>query len=517
MVTFIKKNKYIILLWIFILAYIGYFSYFTILRYKTLYASYYDLGIMHQTVYNTYQSIKTGDWGRFLELTNTIGPDQIKRIAIHNDILLVLLAPFYFINPGPETLLVIQTVTVALGALAIFKIANIVLQKNKNVYFLSLIFSLVYLLYFPLERANIYDFHAVTLSTSLLLFMFYFWLVRKYTVSFLFFLFSIFSKEQVALTTFFFAIYVLTTTLHSTVVKRTIRGGLIYTSVIALISIVWFVLSIFYFIPLFRGGDHFAVGRYSDFGGSPIRIITGIITNPYSISKYLFSSDTLRYLLFLLGPVGFLSLFSPIQLLVAMPEFAINLLSNNPNMRNVIYHYTAVITPFVFLSAIYGGRNLTTWLKNLRGFFDSSPFGDSLRMIEKNSIKIVALLLLLFSITFSYFKGPLPFTKKANIHPFKYPQKEAKDTAFWAKTLKDERLKISTTGQLSPFFTSRRYFYTFSQRYQLADYVIVRLNEIYNYPEKNELIPVYEKLKEDYNYQLIYQKENFEVYKRIKI
>ena len=51
--SFFSKYKVSIVLWSMILLYIGYFSFFTILRYKTLYSSYFDLGIMHQTVYNT--------------------------------------------------------------------------------------------------------------------------------------------------------------------------------------------------------------------------------------------------------------------------------------------------------------------------------------------------------------------------------------------------------------------------------------------------------------------------------
>lgn len=512
----LKINKYKFILWSLIVIYIAYFSYFTILRYKTLYASYYDLGIMHQTVYNTYMSLKTGDWSRFLELTNPTGFNQIKRTAIHNDLFLALLSPFYFIQSEPGTLLVIQTVIIALGALAIFKIANIVFRKNKYSSLLSLLFSLVYLLYPPLELSNIFDFHAVTLATTFLLFMFYFWLIRKNTLSFLFLILALLTKEQVGLATLFFGIYIFASALRSIVVKKERKQNLVYSGIVILLSVTWFILSVFYIIPLFRGGEHFAVSRYSDFGDTPSGIIIGILTSPYSISKYIFRVETLNYLKYLLGPLGFMSLLSPIQLFMALPQFAINLLSNNANMRNIIYHYTAVTTPFVFISAIYGAKKLTAWLTNLRGSFDSSLFGDSLRMTEKNSIRIIVLLLLFFSITFSYIKGPLPFSKGENIHPFKYPQKEVKDTVFWAKTLRDEKLKISTTGQLSPFFTSRRYFYTFSAYYYLADYVLVRLNEIYNYPEKNQLIPVYERLTRDKNYELIYKKENFEVYKKLK-
>ena len=204
---FFNKYKIQILLWVFIIAYSVYFSWFSVLRYKTLYASYYDLGIMHQTVFNTYQSLKTGDWSKFLELTNPTGAEQIKRMAIHNDPLLALLAPLYFIYPGLDTLLVVQSIVLALGALAIFKIANFIFQKNRYAQFLSLIFALSYLLYPPLQLANIFEFHAVTLATTLLLFMFYFWLVKKYWFSFIFFGLSLLAKEQVVLTTMMFGLY----------------------------------------------------------------------------------------------------------------------------------------------------------------------------------------------------------------------------------------------------------------------------------------------------------------------
>ncbi len=511
MFNLLQKKKYFILLWIFIFTYIIYFSYFTILRYKTLYASYFDLGIMHQTVFNTFKGLQTGDFSRILELTNPFGPDQIKRMAIHNDILLALLALFYFIYSGVETLLIIQVVVVALGALAVHKIAQHVFGGAPYSYLLSLIFSLAYLLYPPLQKGNIFDFHAVTLATTTLLFMFYFWLLKKYKLSLVFFILSILSKEQVALTTMMFGLYGFWTALRHSgersdsriVVKNNDSGqaGMtkkkLFSLCIIFISIFWFALSIFYIIPVTRGSEHFAIGKYGDFGNSPIGIIIGIVSRPYSILKIFLSNQSLTYYLALLGPLGFLSVLSPLPLLIALPELAINTLSKDPSMRNIYYHYAAVITPYVFISAIYGANKLMR-----------------LRRPTKY-VGILAMTILFFSILFAYLMGPLPGAKDPNVHPMKYPQAEAKDTAFWARTLKDESLKISTTGQLSPFFTSRRYFYTFSEYYPLADYIIVRLNEIYTYYEKEKLIPLYEKLKEDTNYELIFRKENFEVYKKV--
>ena len=166
-------------------------------------------------------------------------------MAIHNDILLAFMAPFYFIYSGPETLLVIQTIILALGAWAIFLIAKKVFEKEKKESHRTGICDRISPL-FPMQRANIFEFHAVTLATTTLLFMFYFWLVKRYRLSFLFFILSIFAKEQVALTTLFIGIYILYKNHHNSTNFR-------YSLLIIFASITWFAASMLIIIPYFRG------------------------------------------------------------------------------------------------------------------------------------------------------------------------------------------------------------------------------------------------------------------------
>jgi uncharacterized membrane protein len=495
MKSYLRKHWAGALLAFFVLAYVAYFSYLTILRYHTLYANYFDLGIMHQTVFNTYRSLRTGDFSRFLELTNPHGYDQVKRMAIHNDILLAFIAPFYFIYSGPETLLIIQSCVLGIGAFAVYGIAQIILEKQKKKKIIGIIFSLSYLLFSPMQRANVFEFHAVTLATGLLLFMFYFFLKKKYLISGLFFIASIFSKEEVALTTAFFGIYIIFITLKNEKIKLDERkSDLIYGTFVFVCSVVWFFLSMLVIIPIFRREMSFALTYYSDFGDSPVEVFFGILKNPSSIAKYLWHIDTARYFLFMLGPIGFISLFAPIQLLIVLPEFAINLLSNNWNMRNVIYHYTSVITPFVFISALYGFQTIIAHKKKF----------------------IIYLLgyIIVCTALFSYFKSPLPYSIEKDVHPFLWPQKEEKDAHLWKQILADKKLKIMATGQIAPLFSSRRYVYLFSPRYDLADYVVLSLNEIYNYPEKDKLIPIYVKLSQDKAYARIYKNDNVEVFRK---
>ena len=501
MKTFCKKYGTMIILTFFVLSYIGYFSYLTILRYHTLYANYFDLGIMHQTVYNTYRALRTGDFSRFLELTNPQGYDQVKRMAIHNDILLAFLAPFYFIYSGPETLLIIQSLVLGLGAFAVYGISQIVFQKQKRKEIFGLIFSLSYLLFSPMQRANVFEFHAVTLATSLLLFMFYFFLKKKYLLSALFFIVSIFSKEEVALTTAFFGVYVLFITLRNKkIILNEKNKELAFGLFILLTSIVWFFLSMLVIIPTFRKEMSFALTYYSDFGDSPVQVLFGVLKNPSTITKYIWQMDTARYFLFMLGPAGFISLFAPLQLLISLPEFAINLLSNNWNMRNVIYQYTSVITPFVYISAVYGFYNIVN-CKTLKAFRKYIPY-------------ILLIIIVGCTALFSYFKSPLPYSREKDVHPFLWPQKEATDANLWKNILANKKLKIMATGQIAPLFSSRRYVYLFSSRYDLADYIVLSLNEIYNYPEKDKLVPIYEKLIKDKLYTRIYKNENVEVFRK---
>lgn len=489
--NFIRKHKVEIILWFFITVYAVYFSYFSILRYKTLYASYFDLGIMHQTVYNTYRALITGDMNRILELTNPFGGEQITRMAIHNDMFLGLISPLYFIYSGPETLLILQTLVTAFGALAIYKIGLRVLNKVKYPKIVSLILAVSYLFYPALERSNQFDFHSVTLATVFILFMFYYWIENKYKLSFFFLILTLLTKEQVGLTTLFLGIYVF----YIDVIKN--KKSWHYPLLVTAISVFWFLLSMYVIIPGFRGESHFAIKYYGDFGGSPLQIFIGILKNPASIFKYIFNDGTKQYLIKILAPVGYLSLVSPLTLLIALPEFAINLLSKSANMRNIYYHYTAVITPFVFISTIYGVDKI-------------------LRKFPKLTLFIIGFIILTGGY-YAYIFGPLPFAKMKAIHPFVYPQKEAMLVSDWSEKLKDERLKISSTGQLAPFFTSRRYFYTFSKYYYLADYIVIRRGEIYNYPEHDTLIPVYENLIKDSRFIRILKQNNFEVYRSVGI
>lgn len=494
-----KKYPYAkLLLWIMAVLYVGYFSVFTILRIKGLYSHYFDLGIMHQTVFNTYEAIRTFDWSRFMELANPHGTGFVKRMAVHNDILLAVLAPLYFIYNGPQTLVVLQTFVLGAGAFAVFGIVRELMKKAKNRDLLAVVFVFTYLMYVPMQRSNIFDFHAVTFATTFILCMFYFWLKKRYVLSFLFVFLTLLTKEQIGPTTFLIAGAMLVPKISWRHLRLPARKeamsflkdhGVRFSLIVMAVSLAWFVISMKVIIPHYNNGTHFAIGYYS------------VFKNPGSIGHYIFQTSTYDYFLYLLGPLAFLSLVSPLFFLASGFEFAINLLSDEWNMRNIIYHYTAVITPLLFISAIYGAYRIISFAARHKK--------------EKLATGIIASLLVGLTLFFSWWKGPLPYSLEKDIFPLDNPSPGSNEVAQWGKILKNEKISVSSNGHLAPFFSSRRYYYYFPNGYDKADYVVVQLSELYNYFDpKVDILGMYRRLQADQRYRLIYQGNDIEVYQK---
>src|SRR5581483_637775 len=162
----IKSYWQFFILAILILLYTFAFSYFSILRHNA-FASGFDLSNMDQTIWNTLH-------GRIFALTGTKG--TISRFSIHADIILILLTPLYLIWDNVRTLLIFQSLSLALGAIPVY-LLTFKLLKQKG---LALLFVCIYFLNPGMQWVNIYDFHGVALAIPLVLSTFYFAYIKKW-------------------------------------------------------------------------------------------------------------------------------------------------------------------------------------------------------------------------------------------------------------------------------------------------------------------------------------------------
>lgn len=322
-----------------VLAYSIYFSLYLVAKQNAFMTNGEDLGIMDQAIWNLlHGSMLHQTICNSISDTNCYGLSGINRFAIHFEPILFPISLLYLIWPDPKILMILQVVIVASGAFPAFWLARLRLRNA----WAAIPFALLYLLD-PTQQFSVnFDFHAVTLTTALLLFAIYFLYVRKTFWFFVFVVLCLACKEEIAGVIVMVGLWTL-------LLQRRWRVGL---GLIAL-AFCWTgvgVLIVHYSSPL---GYSLLASRYSYLGKGPVQIALNILTHPVQIFKdHVLEPYHMLYLRKLLAPTGYLPLLAPWVLALAIPTLALNMLSSTTNMISGNYQYNAEIIPILIFASI---------------------------------------------------------------------------------------------------------------------------------------------------------------------
>jgi uncharacterized membrane protein len=320
-----------VLLWAAIASYAAGFSALSILRHRAFNTGRYDLGNMVQTVWNTAH-------GHFLQMTSGDGV-QISRLAAHFDPILAAFAPLWWIWPSPEMLLTVQAVVVALGALPVYLLA----AKHFDCERAGLGFGLVYLLYPATEWLTLNEFHPVALACPFLLFAYWYLDQGRLLPFAIWATLAMTTKEEVGLVVAGMGVWY--------AIQRRPKAGVAIAGAGLLVS----ALAIGVVVPHFNnGGESSFYGRYDAVGGSAGGIARTLFTHPWTLFEQAFQSRDLHYLLHLFAPLSFLFVFAPLVLIAALPELALNQLSETPTQTSIHFHYTAAAIPPLVVATVLG-------------------------------------------------------------------------------------------------------------------------------------------------------------------
>lgn len=317
------------------------FSCASIQRWESFNGTLFDLGIMIQTWYNTGQ-------GRLLEESVNLGIPASRFWLAHWEFIYIPLALFYKLVPRAETLLVLQSLFLAIGALPVYLLA----RERLNSQAAGLVFAAAYLLYPAMHNTNLFDVHGIVFSTSLILCAFYF-LDKERSGWFLFFAFlALLCREDIAIVWGMTGIYI-------ALVRKQIKLG----AFLAAFAALWF--GVFYF------RHPWLVSQFAQEAFEAANAITRpshwayleggklILEKPiFFLDEHFLTLLNAAYLFWLFVPVAFLCLGSPWSLAIAGPILLINLLSDWYPAHVIEYPYTATLTPVIFVSAIYGLANI---------------------------------------------------------------------------------------------------------------------------------------------------------------
>ncbi len=323
-----------------ILLYASYFSYLTLIRYASFEARALDMGNLDQAVWNTAH-------GHWFHLTNE--PGTINRLSLHVEPILIPISWLYWIYSGPPTLLILQAIVVALGALPLFALARFKLKND----WLALIFPAVFLINPSMQAANWLEFHPLTLAPTLLMAAFFFLVTERPGWFALFAVLAASCKEEIALLIFMIGLY-------AWLVLHRRKLGLLTMA----LCLFWALFAVLVIQNTFAEGNiHWS--RYSYLGATPVQKVITLLTKPAVVLAQLRAANTLQYLVWLLLPIGFTALLAPEILLLALPSFAINLLADFSPMHQVNeLIYAAPIVPSVMLAGVYGTARIASAIRH---------------------------------------------------------------------------------------------------------------------------------------------------------
>ncbi len=311
----------------------------SIVRQQSYHTDAFDLGNMDQAVWNTLHghpfrfTNRGADWE---------GPPT--RLGIHVEPILLVIAPFYLIHSGPETLLVLQTIALALGALPLFLLG---LRLIPGLPLTAAALACAYLATPTLLGEALWDFHPVALATPLLLLAVWALESRRYVVFGIAAFLAAMTKEDVALALIPLGLYLMFA-----------RGRLRYGGGVVLLSVAWVSFCFFVILPHFNGGASGGNAywyRYAWAGASPGAALKNLATHPWLLLAFILNSPPRRgYIAMLLRTGGGLGIFAPALWICAVPELVVNLYSSHPEQYSGFFQYNAMLVAFLFAAAVYG-------------------------------------------------------------------------------------------------------------------------------------------------------------------
>src|SRR6266699_562437 len=292
-----------------------------LVRYQSYHAFAYDLGNFDQAVWNTLHGHPFRFTNRSLDW---FGPPT--RLGVHVEPILLLIAPLYLLHSGPETLLLLQTMALALGGIPLLRLA---LRRLPELPLVAAAFVGAYLVTPEILGEALWDFHSVTLATPLLLLALWALDARRYRWVVVAVVLAAICKEEVALSLvplgFFIAFW---------------QGHPRLGVAVSLLSTAWVALCFLVILPHFNGhpaGMNNFWYRYAWLGDSPNAAVHHVLTQPSLLFSPLLDPARRGYLAMLLRTGGGLGLFAPVLWLSALPDIVINALSAHQEQYSGFY------------------------------------------------------------------------------------------------------------------------------------------------------------------------------------
>ncbi|MBI3290904.1 DUF2079 domain-containing protein [Candidatus Falkowbacteria bacterium] len=309
------------------------FSFLSLWKYHNFEYNAMDLAIINQVFYNS-------SLGK--AFVSSIHPPSY--LGDHFTPIIFLILPFYHLYKSAETLLLLQTIILALAAWPLYLIAKKILGQSW-----AAVLGLVWLLNPFVQNINLFEFSFLPFAVFLIFWAFYFYQKEQF-IAFLFFCFlALLVREDIALVIFMLGAIALFK-------KRRVKWWLAPITIATI-----------YFFAAIKIAGVFAPSEgykffiyYSWLGNTWGEALKTLATKPWLGLFYGLRPNNFIFSAGLLLPFTFLPLLAPFYLLLGLGIFLQLTLGASGGSEVLLKtHYVSLLLPAVFIAAIYSLKKIT--------------------------------------------------------------------------------------------------------------------------------------------------------------
>ncbi len=441
--AFLQKHAALLVVIGMALAYGAFMSFFTVRWHHKLGTATFDLGINTNLLYG-------GLEGRFNQSPVIFPDDPQKYIANHVKLGLYAFLPLYALYPKAETLLVIQSVSLGLGAIPLFLFLQSRLPK-----WWAVALAASYLSYYPLHGANFYEMKEPPTAAAIVLCCIYAVDAKRWVLGGFSFFWALIMREDMPIPLAMVgAVFLLS--------GHRPRAGLLMAGVASS----WFVYLRFHVME--EVGAWWFPNMYEDLWAPPEKgfrgVIKTLVSNPTFTLKHIFVEKKFWYLMHMLVPLVFLPVRRWYGWAALIPGAILTLLVTDyapPTMFS--FQYVMHWAPYFYVAA---GLVLASMRSGEGG-------------IPRAKGAITALCLASAALSYNY--GAFSLRDRAlesGYHKieFSFSDKERKTYQDVKRLVASipQSATVGTTERIGPHLASRVGFYTLRRGSHGVDYMVAR-------------------------------------------
>lgn len=446
--AFWKKHGPLLCVAVAVVAYIAFMSFYNVRWHHKLKTHNFDLAIDNNLIFSALR-------GGHMQSTVSFGDKAGQYMAAHAKLGQYVILPIYVLYPKPETLIVIQSALLGLGALPLFGLARRQLGP-----WTAAIVALAYLAYYPLHSANFTESKYLSLSGFFVLSTYWAIERKKWVVFVLAYICASLMREDVPIGLAVGGTFLLLTG------HRPLVGA-----IMAVVSSAWFVVMRFvimdshgswWFPEMYKG--LYSPGQ-TGFGS----VIKTILTNPLFVLNEILEKDKLLYVLHLIVPVALLPIRRWWLWAALIPGTVLTLLATDYKpLIGYSFQYVMHWVPYVFLAAVLG----------LSAIAKEGPAGET-------RARAVVVAVVLASSVLSYNYGA--FARRSDsvkggyfAIDFTYSNEERERYAQLMRVIAElpPEASVVATENVGPHVSSRRYMYAMRRGIYDCEYMLAAKNEL---------------------------------------